>query len=359
MKKTALLTLGALMMSSAAVMAAPINQMAANETAIGVGTNESYIEHKVTNKMTVGYQYADRAKMRLDYEDFQRAPKDEMGDGEASELDSVVRFEMETGNREKALKAAEEIFRRRLRTEEVPCKTYYILLSDALASGDTEKAAEYAEPLRRLCDGQRFQLEPIGMMLCYDALTDPERGLRFWKKNLPLREGSRNPFLCFWFDRGAASGGVGQMPLISQYTLFQRIRIGSHLKHIDVVIGLEKDYREVLEISYRIVIILAQVRDDPDLLPSVGADIGHRICRVVGDVNRVNRQVPYREIHIPLHHVKEAVVDFPQGRVPPDGPDGAGGPVDGKAVAAGHDPEAGHVVRVLMGDEDAREFFGF
>ena len=60
MKKTALLTLGALMMSSAAVMAAPINQMAANETAIGVGTNESYIEHKVTNKMTVGYQYADR-----------------------------------------------------------------------------------------------------------------------------------------------------------------------------------------------------------------------------------------------------------------------------------------------------------
>ncbi len=155
-------------------------------------------------KRAIFYQYADRAKMRLDYEDFQRAPKDEMGDGEASELDSVVRFEMETGNREKALKAAEEIFRRRLRTEEVPCKTYYILLSDALASGDMEKAAEYAEPLRRLCDGQRFQLEPIGMMLCYDALTDPERGLRFWKKNLPLREGSRNPFLCFWFDRGAA-----------------------------------------------------------------------------------------------------------------------------------------------------------
>lgn len=60
MKKTALLTLGALMMSSAAVMAAPINQMAEHETAIGVGTNESYIEHKVTNKMTVGYQYADR-----------------------------------------------------------------------------------------------------------------------------------------------------------------------------------------------------------------------------------------------------------------------------------------------------------
>lgn len=155
-------------------------------------------------KRAIFYQYADRAKMRLDYEDFLHAPKDDMSDGEASELDSVVRFETEIGNREKALKTANEIFSRRLRTEEVPCKTYYILLADALAAGETEKAAEYAAPLRDLCDGQRFQLEPIGTMLCYDALTDPARGLRFWKKNLPLREGSRNPFLCYWFDRGAA-----------------------------------------------------------------------------------------------------------------------------------------------------------
>lgn len=41
-------------------MAAPINQMAKHETAIGVGTKESYIEHKVTGKATVGYAYADR-----------------------------------------------------------------------------------------------------------------------------------------------------------------------------------------------------------------------------------------------------------------------------------------------------------
>ena len=60
MKKTALLTAALMIMGTSAVMAAPINQMATHETAIGVGTRESYIEHKVTSKATVGYQYADR-----------------------------------------------------------------------------------------------------------------------------------------------------------------------------------------------------------------------------------------------------------------------------------------------------------
>lgn len=155
-------------------------------------------------KRAIFFSYCDRAKMRMDYDDFLSASKDAMGDGEASELDSVVRFELAIGNRHKALKAANEIFDRHLRTEEVPCKTYLYLLSDAMRSGDTEAAEKYAAPLRNLCSGQRFQLEPIGQILCYDALTDPVCGLRFYQRNLPLREGSRNPFLCFWFDRGAA-----------------------------------------------------------------------------------------------------------------------------------------------------------
>lgn len=60
MKKTVLLTMSMMLAASSAVMAAPINQMANHETAIGVGTKESYIEHKVTGKATIGYQYADR-----------------------------------------------------------------------------------------------------------------------------------------------------------------------------------------------------------------------------------------------------------------------------------------------------------
>ena len=60
MKKTALLTAALMMMGTSAVMAAPINQMATHETAVGVGTKESYVENKVTNKATVGFQYANR-----------------------------------------------------------------------------------------------------------------------------------------------------------------------------------------------------------------------------------------------------------------------------------------------------------
>lgn len=155
-------------------------------------------------KRAIFFSYCDRAKMRLDFESFQEAKRDGMGDGEASELDSVVRFALEIGDQEKAMQAANQIFDRNLRTEEVPCKTYHYLLRDAIKRGDMASAEQYAEPLRPLCAGQRFQLEPIGMVLCYDALTNPERGLQFYAKNKALREGSRNPFLCFWFDRGAA-----------------------------------------------------------------------------------------------------------------------------------------------------------
>lgn len=42
------------------VFAAPVNQMAAHETAVGASTRGAYAEHKVTNKATLGYEYMDR-----------------------------------------------------------------------------------------------------------------------------------------------------------------------------------------------------------------------------------------------------------------------------------------------------------
>lgn len=60
MKKT-LLTLTVLTaLSTATAFAAPINSLGSGETAVGVGTNETYIEHKVADNFTLGYQYADR-----------------------------------------------------------------------------------------------------------------------------------------------------------------------------------------------------------------------------------------------------------------------------------------------------------
>ncbi|MCR5758632.1 MAG: hypothetical protein K6F95_12135 [Selenomonas sp.] len=60
MKKIFLLVTALMMLGMTTVLAAPVNQMAKHETAIGVGTKEAYIEHKVTNKATVGYAYNNR-----------------------------------------------------------------------------------------------------------------------------------------------------------------------------------------------------------------------------------------------------------------------------------------------------------
>ena len=155
-------------------------------------------------KRAIFNSYCDRAKLRLDYADFLAAPHDRMCDSEADEYDTIVRWELVIGDRDKALKAAEHIFSKGWRSDEIPAYTYGSLLADALRRGDHPNAHEYARLLRPFCDGERFRLEQTGLLLCYDALADPARGMAFYRKNASLREGSRNPFLCFWFDRGAA-----------------------------------------------------------------------------------------------------------------------------------------------------------
>lgn len=60
MKKTALLAIGALLLGSSAVMAAPVNQLSAHETAAGIGTKDAFVEHKISDKATVGADYANR-----------------------------------------------------------------------------------------------------------------------------------------------------------------------------------------------------------------------------------------------------------------------------------------------------------
>ncbi|WP_294158682.1 hypothetical protein [uncultured Selenomonas sp.] len=50
----------AICMIGATAFAAPVNQMANHETAIGAHTKGAYVEHKVMSKATVGYEYMDR-----------------------------------------------------------------------------------------------------------------------------------------------------------------------------------------------------------------------------------------------------------------------------------------------------------
>lgn len=60
MKKTAFALAAVMLAGASFASAAPIHQLANHETSIGVGTKDSYIEHKVTGKATIGAAYADR-----------------------------------------------------------------------------------------------------------------------------------------------------------------------------------------------------------------------------------------------------------------------------------------------------------
>lgn len=150
------------------------------------------------------YKYSDRAKLRLDYEAFRDAHRDRMSDGEADEYDAIVECELLLGNREKALEAANHIFEKRLHSDEIPAKTYSYLLSDAIRRGDAVESDKWAKKLLPYCIGERFRLEQLGVLMYYYAKVDLECGMKLYTQNLHLRDGSRNPLLCFWFDRGAA-----------------------------------------------------------------------------------------------------------------------------------------------------------
>ncbi len=60
MKKSILTFAAILTLTTGVASAAPINNLSSGETAIGVGTNENYIEHQFSDNLTIGYQKADR-----------------------------------------------------------------------------------------------------------------------------------------------------------------------------------------------------------------------------------------------------------------------------------------------------------
>lgn len=167
-------------------------------------TRHGYSSKPFFEKRAIFYSYYDRARMMLDYEDFLRSPRDAMADGEADEYDTMVRWELVLGNRSKAMRAAEHIFRNRLHTEEIPATTYGYLLEDAMRRDDRQEAAHYAALLRPLCKDQRMRLEQSGLLMIFDAQNDPASGLQYYVRHARIRRDSRNPLLCFRFDAGAS-----------------------------------------------------------------------------------------------------------------------------------------------------------
>lgn len=60
MKKLTVVLSALLVLNAAVAMAAPVNDLAKGQTAIGGGTDAFYLEHKVTDRLVLGYQNVDR-----------------------------------------------------------------------------------------------------------------------------------------------------------------------------------------------------------------------------------------------------------------------------------------------------------
>lgn len=154
------------------------------------------------NLRTQFYSYFDMARMRMDYEEFLNAPTDDMSDGESNIYDNRVQWELRFGQREKAEKSLQYIIDHNFRTEECPAKPYGFFLQESMRKQETENAEKYAKMLVPLCNGKRFRMEQSGLLMCFYALYHPQDGWDYLQKNADARENSRNPYLCFWFDRG-------------------------------------------------------------------------------------------------------------------------------------------------------------
>ncbi|MDF2875777.1 MAG: hypothetical protein K0R22_2460 [Sporomusa sp.] len=62
MKKTILALSALLLVNCIPVFAAPLNDLTTGQTAIGVDSDTFYLEHKLTNNFTLGYQDVDRGR---------------------------------------------------------------------------------------------------------------------------------------------------------------------------------------------------------------------------------------------------------------------------------------------------------
>lgn len=60
MKKIVLSLVAALVLSVGTGFAAPINDLATGQTAVGLGSDTFYLEHKLTDNFTLGFQNVDR-----------------------------------------------------------------------------------------------------------------------------------------------------------------------------------------------------------------------------------------------------------------------------------------------------------
>ena len=116
---------------------------------------------------------------------WEKMPRDGNTDCPACEQNDRVKFHVEMGKRQKALKLADPILRGLLRCGQVPHRTYANVLLPLVQSRQVEKAAEYHDKGYRLIRTNRAFLDAVGDHLTFLALTSNlAQGVKLFEKHL-------------------------------------------------------------------------------------------------------------------------------------------------------------------------------
>ena len=108
-----------------------------------------------------------------------------------------------------------------------------------------------------------------------------------------------------------------------------------------------------LKAFHRIIRKNPQIRTDPHALTAVADPKGHGLCRVMGNFHGIDRHILDGELSILLNLNKERRIDLPQLIHTFYRLDGSVGCVYGNPVLSGKYPEPRHMVRMLMGQQNA------
>ena len=95
------------------------------------------------------------------------------------------------------------------------------------------------------------------------------------------------------FELVANSSGYtnGKMPSVSQYSLFQRIRIRSDLKHIHIMVCFQKKSIHTPKTLHCVFIKRPKICNHAEPLSPVCKSIRHRLCRIMGNPHGIYCQI--------------------------------------------------------------------
>ena len=125
---------------------------------------------------------------------------------------------------------------------------------------------------------------------------------------------------------------IGQMPSVSQNTLFQIIWIFTHLQHTNIMICFQKKRIQSLQILNNIIIIFSKICRNSHRMPLMFQPITNRLSRIMWNRKWVYLQIIDHKWFVFLNFMKNPLRDLSKCIGTHHGIYGSSGSIDWNAV---------------------------